>query len=212
MWLTKMKTMAALVLAVSVASVGGFLGYRGLGTGRAGAQEAGKGPPKTASGGEKPDAPRPRRAGVGEKPAGPVGLEDARDAVELAEAEVRVKRAEVEAAHAALKFARAQFARVENLAKTGAVAAEVVDERRKEGIAREGAFLTKEAELKQAEVRLRQAQRRLDALKQQGSGLGGGGGSGKLSPEQRLLELEKQLGAMLREVRSLRRELQQKKH
>jgi beta-lactamase regulating signal transducer with metallopeptidase domain len=91
-------------------------------------------------------------------------IADAKDAVELAAAELNVKKAELRAAEVVAESARNQLARFERLRDNGTVAATELEQARTAAASAQAAVAVKQAELQQSEVRLRQAHRRLEAL------------------------------------------------
>jgi beta-lactamase regulating signal transducer with metallopeptidase domain len=93
-------------------------------------------------------------------------IEELRDEVELLEAGMRVKRAQVQAAQIVLKGAEERFALIERLDKGGTISQQEVAKAREDVSVRRADVLIKEAELREAEVRLKQAQRRLKALEE----------------------------------------------
>jgi beta-lactamase regulating signal transducer with metallopeptidase domain len=127
-----------------------------------------------------PESPPFRRAKVfpptdrAPQPEAPAGrdlaelIQKARDEVELLEAQVEVKRAQLKAAAAALEFARQNFARVQRLA--GAVSSEELRRVQAEVTRQEAEVTIKQAELRVPEVHLAQARRRLAALQRQTGG------------------------------------------
>jgi RNA polymerase sigma factor (sigma-70 family) len=138
------------------------------------------------------------RRGNGDPNRGPTAgtgraeqLEQARDDVELLEAQLAVKQAELDAA--------AQSGAVlEKAAQTGSIPQGAMAEHL-------GKAKIKAAEVKEAEVRLAQAKRRLARLSGQAEPARDGQRS---AVDQRAAELEKKLDALKKELDSLRKELQ----
>jgi hypothetical protein len=95
-------------------------------------------------------------------------LEASRDEIEVLEAQLAVKRAQVLAAQITLKDARAELERLRRLAGTrsvpGLVSPQDLDKAQTQVSLAEVQLRIKEAELKEPEVRLRQARRRLEEL------------------------------------------------
>jgi beta-lactamase regulating signal transducer with metallopeptidase domain len=89
-------------------------------------------------------------------------LEKARDEVELLEAQLAGKRAEVEEAAARLKRAAGDLKRLQRLGK--AASAEEVEAAESQVEIRQAQLSGKRAQLREAELRLKQAQRRLSRL------------------------------------------------
>jgi hypothetical protein len=81
------------------------------------------------------------------------------DAVELLKAQLDARKAEVEEAQALLQQARRQLARNEELSKRGAVGADVLDEARTQVAVEEARLHAREAQVREAAVRLKQAER-----------------------------------------------------
>jgi RNA polymerase sigma factor (sigma-70 family) len=120
--------------------------------------------------------------------------EQAKDEVELLEAQLAIKKAQLEAV-------RGTYQAAEQAVRTGAAPVS-------EAATQKGQLLIKEAEVKEAQVRLRQAQRRLARL------------SGPAAPardaqrpqlDQRATDLEKKLDALKKELDGLRKEMQEKR-
>jgi beta-lactamase regulating signal transducer with metallopeptidase domain len=111
--------------------------------------------------------PQPRVEGSrGANRAGRPGVEEARDEVELLEAGLAVKRAQLEAAHVVLKGAEDRLALISRLGDSGSISQGEIAKAREEVGTRKADVLIKQAELKEAEVRLNQARRRLKALQE----------------------------------------------
>jgi RNA polymerase sigma factor (sigma-70 family) len=118
--------------------------------------------------------------------------EQARDEVEVLEAQVGTKRAHLHAAQLGLKVARGTMGGLDPKAQI-------------EGAALAGQVEVKEAELKESEVRLAQAKRRLQKLQRSGEAPEA---PQRQKVQQRAAELEKKLEALGKELEALRRELQ----
>jgi beta-lactamase regulating signal transducer with metallopeptidase domain len=137
------------------------------------------------------------------KPATADSLQAAQEVVELLQAQVRVKRAELVAVRVSVDVAAKRRSRIKALAATKAVSADEVDEAEAE-VARQHAQLDiREAELQEAQIRLRQAERRLAGLQKASRPEAVEKPS---SHEERLLQLEKDLKKLLDQVRALERE------
>ena len=111
------------------------------------------------------DAKNPRDAGDGPPAAAPPApaVEDAQDEVELRELRLELKKAELDEARANLALAMANLARAEELAKApGAISAEELDQRRAAVASLKPQLRIKDVEVREAEIHLRQAKRRLD--------------------------------------------------
>jgi beta-lactamase regulating signal transducer with metallopeptidase domain len=146
-------------------------------------------------GGPRPVGGDMRPPGAGEAPRGgdedppapaPDGgraelIAEARDRVELAVAEVTVKRAELMAAKVILDSAQNHLARFEALRNQNTVALSEVEQARSAAVSAQANVLVKEAELQQSEVRLRMARRRLEALEGAPRGAPPGGRGAKVS-------------------------------
>jgi beta-lactamase regulating signal transducer with metallopeptidase domain len=94
--------------------------------------------------------------------AAPAPAEDARDEVELLKAQLDAKKAEVEETQALLGQARHQLKRQEELAKRGTVGEDVLEDARTQVAVQEARLRAKEAQLREAMVRLKQAERQTD--------------------------------------------------
>jgi beta-lactamase regulating signal transducer with metallopeptidase domain len=119
--------------------------------------------PQTRNPTELPAPPRvenPRKAERDSR------IEEARDEVELLEAGLAVKRAQLEAAHVVLKGAEDRLALISRLGDSGSISQGEIAKAREEVGTRKADVLIKQAELKEAEVRLNQARRRLKALQE----------------------------------------------
>jgi hypothetical protein len=130
-------------------------------------------------------------------------LQAAHEAVELLQAQVRVKRAELNAVRVSVDVAAKRRGRVKALAATNAVGAGEMEEAEAE-VARQHARLDiREAELQEAQIRLRQAERRLAGLQKSSKP---DDAKKPSSQEERLLQLEGDLKKLLDQVRALERE------
>jgi RNA polymerase sigma factor (sigma-70 family) len=122
--------------------------------------------------------------------------EEARDEMELLEAQLLARRAQLEAAQLSLEAAQ-KWMQTRPDAKTGIEVAALA-----------GQVRVKEAELKESAIRLAQARRRLARLQ--------GGAEAPQEPHgpqvgQRTAELERKLEVLKKELESLRREIQQQR-
>jgi RNA polymerase sigma factor (sigma-70 family) len=147
------------------------------------------------------DKPGRRGQPSPEQRALPAQLEQARDEVELLEAQRAVKRAQLEAAQVGIGLARMKSEQVQNLFRKGAVDQRTVTEARTALGELEAQVRVKEAELLEPEVRLKQARRRLAALEKLAAPA-----PAPTDPGQRLRALEKKLDALRLEVEALRRD------
>jgi bla regulator protein blaR1 len=91
-------------------------------------------------------------------------IEQARDEIELLEAQLRVKEADLKAAKAGLQLAQQSVATTKTLNERGAISAQDLLKAQSEVTKAEAEVIIKEAALQEPLVRLKQAQRRLDAL------------------------------------------------
>jgi outer membrane biosynthesis protein TonB len=179
--------------------------------------------------GTTPEKPRPDPKAHPEKPSGaekpkpktrapsPKGdhaeqLEQAKDEVEILKAQLDVKRAEVTEAKARLNQAGQQLKRLQALVARRGAAKEELTAAQTEVEVRAAQLKGKQAYVVEAEIRLKQAVRRLARLRKgpadrtRKSEPKSGGGKNAADP-RRLRELEKKLDALLREVNALRREI-----
>jgi multidrug resistance efflux pump len=181
MWMTKIKVVATVVLAVSAAGFGAGVvlskaAQPGAGT------NAGQAAPIAAAAKDEPaarrevtgDAPprNPSKSPKEEEEKGaerkkvPLGsLEEAQFDVDLMKAQLEAKEAELLAAKEAAERAKADLARVERLGKAAAISQAEVDAAKAQADAALAQVRIREAELRVPEVRLRQAQHRLTALR-----------------------------------------------
>ncbi len=111
-----------------------------------------------------PDAARPAAKPPRVPSAWAEELEKAREDVELLEAQLGVKRAQFEAVQLALRQAKVALERVQDSHEAGAISEKEFLRARLEVAALEAQVLVKQAELREPEVRLRHARRRLAAL------------------------------------------------
>jgi RNA polymerase sigma factor (sigma-70 family) len=223
----KMKKAAMFVLAAALLVVGGsFLTYQRA-LARARAEEEAARARAGAARGERPRGLWPRRereappaeqaeakeAGRPAAPAASTGaserrarLEDAREEVELLEAQLEVKRAQVAAAKVVLDAAGLRLARLNQLHRSAAASAEEVTKATFDQQAAKAQLAVREAEVREPAVRLKHARRRLKALED----------AARPAPTPRALkgqlrELEKKLDALRKEVGALRKELRKDK-
>jgi beta-lactamase regulating signal transducer with metallopeptidase domain len=170
-------------------------------------------PPVTAE--ERPPAEERKPETVWWSRLGRAGLaaelEKARDEVELLEVQLEVKRAQLEAAKLTLSHAADYLARITPLRQKGAgvISEKDFEEARKAVDTAKVQVVIREAELKEPEVRLKQAKRRLAAMERDAKG-------GETPPpaaadEARFRELEKKLDALIKEVEKLRKERRERK-
>src|SRR5262249_6616689 len=94
-------------------------------------------------------------------------IEAARDDVELLEAQLDIKRAEVGEVEARLKLAVRRLEKIKSLDKYRRVSRECVEQAQGEAEVVTAQLTTKKAQVREVEVRLRQAKRRLDRLQEQ---------------------------------------------
>jgi RNA polymerase sigma factor (sigma-70 family) len=125
----------------------------------------------TSSAGRPDVDPRSGARGMGgsgsapPRAATPAVEQDARDAVELIQAQVHVKKAELQGAMVDAQSAQRNVARVNALAKSRAISNEEVQAAEDKLAEKKVAVRVKEAEVHEQEVRLRQATRRLEQLR-----------------------------------------------
>jgi beta-lactamase regulating signal transducer with metallopeptidase domain len=117
-----------------------------------------------------PKVPPPVAAAPKEKPATDrerdEQIQSVRDDVELLEAQFEVKQAQIKAAKIALDRSRQRRIKVESAYRSGTVPEATLLQAQQEEANLEAELLVKEAELKEPEVRRKQAGRRLDQLLQ----------------------------------------------
>jgi beta-lactamase regulating signal transducer with metallopeptidase domain len=94
----------------------------------------------------------------------PHDVEDAKDAIELLQAQLEGKKAELLESKALVEQSRRQLARQDKLRERGAISEEEVDQLRTELTVRQARLQVKEAQIKEVEVRLGQAKRWLSRL------------------------------------------------
>jgi RNA polymerase sigma factor (sigma-70 family) len=139
------------------------------------------------------------RANAAEKDVRGAAARKARDEVELLQAQMDIRKAELVGAKAGLDLAQTEAARLQGLARKGTVEEAIVLKAQTEAARARAQVLVKEAELKAAEVALQQAMRR-----QREAEGGPGAAAAPDGREQRLKELEARLDALRREIQSLR--------
>lgn len=131
-------------------------------------------------------------------------IEEAKEAVELLQAQLEVKKVLADAAAKAAATARAQVDRIADLRKTGSISEGEFLKVQADAEARMSDARIKAAELREPEVRLKQALRRLAALER-------GAIPAKVDKDKaellRLIEMEKKFDALRKELEELRREL-----
>jgi hypothetical protein len=187
MWMTKLKVAAALVLAVSAAGFGAGIvfstaaqpgsdpsaerpvspaGDKGVGP-REIAGPAKAEPPAPP---KDPDAPEKEKKEKAAEPKAPMAsvaaLQDAEDEYELMAARLDAKRADLEAAKAAAAHAKVELSTALELRKKSSISQEEVEHYRSAAESAMAQVRIKEAELRDPEIRLRQARRRLVALRE----------------------------------------------
>jgi beta-lactamase regulating signal transducer with metallopeptidase domain len=163
-------------------------------------EEEEEGPPKP----KRPPAPAAERA---------TQIQDVQDEIELLEAKLDVKKAELVAAEKTLQGAVARLDRVKKLNATGVISAEELTRAQADVDTLEAQLLVSKAGLKEPEVRLKQGRRRLEQLQGRAEEVPA------LPPRQppadpnqaearkRLQELEKKLDALLKEMDALKKQL-----
>jgi hypothetical protein len=128
-----------------------------------------------------------------------MAAQKARDEVETLKAQLDIKRAELDAAKAGAEGAVTQAAQLKQLHKSGAAPDSLYLKAETEARAAMAQIRVKEAELRAAEVALKQAVRRQEEL---------GGAAAKAPPaldrEARLKELDARLEALRKEIQALR--------
>jgi hypothetical protein len=97
-------------------------------------------------------------------PGSPDQIQTAREEVELLEAQLDVKRAQITAAELAAAAAEKMLQRGEQLFKSHAIGDEDIDKLRFESASRKAEVQIRRAEMHEPEIRLRQARRRLKAV------------------------------------------------
>jgi beta-lactamase regulating signal transducer with metallopeptidase domain len=111
----------------------------------------------------------------------PRDVEEAKDAVELLQAQLEGKKAELLEARAMVEQAQRQVNRQERLVKQGSISAEEIEQSRTELTVRQARFRVKETQIAESEIRLRQAKRWLARL-QSGSHSSSTGSNSVLQP------------------------------
>jgi hypothetical protein len=135
--------------------------------------------------------------------AHPEQVEAAREEVELLEAQLSVKQAQVTAAKLAVEAATPPMRRAEEMFKRGAINVEDFEKSKLEVRTREMELLIRQAEVREPEIRLKQARRRLAALD----------GSAAEAPQsgagdaRRLTDMEKKIDELRRQVELIRKEM-----
>jgi beta-lactamase regulating signal transducer with metallopeptidase domain len=99
----------------------------------------------------------------------PAGLDDAKDEVELLQAQLEVKRAELQEGEARLKQAAQRLERVRQLSAKGAISEGEVAKLKDDVELAQAQLEPKRAQVREAEVRLVQAKRRLARFQQAGA-------------------------------------------
>jgi hypothetical protein len=110
----------------------------------------------------------------------PRDIDEAKDAVELMQAQLEAKKAELLEARALVEQTHRQLTRMNKLRAQGGVTEEEVERLQTELTVREARLRVKEAQIKEAEVRLRQANRWLSRLQGGAKGAGSTGTSSEL--------------------------------
>jgi beta-lactamase regulating signal transducer with metallopeptidase domain len=150
-------------------------------------------------------------------------LEQAGEEVALLGAQLQVKRAQLRAAQLSLDRARAQLKRFAKLSAGGALSEAEYAKAKDDAASAEAQLQIKEAELREPEVRLQLARRRLARLQEQAGSRPAASATpatssqplpaakpaegGLTDDRRRLLELEKKLDRLLQEVESLRKQI-----
>jgi RNA polymerase sigma factor (sigma-70 family) len=182
MWMTKIKTVAVLVLAVSAAGFGAGVVFSKTGqpgtvaeqSASAGANDDGAKPPEVGRPTDAPrTSPKPATKPVEEedktakaKEVPPASLDEAQFEVELMKAQLDAKQAELIAAKEAAERAQADLVRLDQLRKAAAISQAEVDTAKAQADAALAQVRIREAEMRVPEVRLRQARHRLNVLRQ----------------------------------------------
>jgi RNA polymerase sigma factor (sigma-70 family) len=124
-------------------------------------------PSSTSAGPNRTTTPRPGEKARSDtsSTATPATEQDARDAVEILQAQLQVKKAELQGAMVEAQSAQRNVTRVNALAKSSAISHEEVQAAEDKLARQKAAVLVKEAELNEQEVRLRQATRRLEQVR-----------------------------------------------
>ncbi len=187
MWMTKLKVAAALILAVSAAGFGAGIVFSTAAQPASGpsaeqpvspAGDKSVGPREIAGPAKAeppappkdPDAPEKEKKEKAAEPKAPMAsvaaLQDAEDEVELMAARLDAKRADLEAAKAEAAHAKVELSTALELRKKNSISQEEVEHYRSVAESTMAQVRIKEAEIRDPEIRLRQARRRLVALRE----------------------------------------------
>jgi RNA polymerase sigma factor (sigma-70 family) len=126
--------------------------------------------------------------------------EDARDAIEILEAQLRIKRAELKGEMVEMRTAQRNLAHVNNLAERNVISKDEVQIAQDRYARQQAAVQAKEAEVYEQEIRLRQAKRRLSRLPAE---KGAQRNAPPAAEGQHLKEIRKDLEQLLRKIDSL---------
>jgi RNA polymerase sigma factor (sigma-70 family) len=204
MWLSNLKCVAAVLLAMGLLAGVGLFSYRLLAespkvpsSGRVFVPpaEAPRGPLNLPSSGDL--GPSTSSAGSTEERRA-VQRQSAMEEVELLETQVKIKQAQVAAARVVLEAAGRRMSRLDALRAAARVSDEDFQRARDEVESARAQVQIREAELTEPAVRLNYAKRRLSALEPPVP-------IRKAMTEERLRELERQMEALRKEVEELRR-------
>jgi beta-lactamase regulating signal transducer with metallopeptidase domain len=154
---------------------------------------------------ELPKAPQSRTPPAAQGAERSEEIQRVRDEIELLEVQLTIKKAQILAVEQRLELARTQLARFEQLAANGAISQELVEEARKKLIDGQSQVRIQQAEAREPEVRLKQAQRRLASLEQPKRAPSAE--EPRLDDRTKLQELEKKIDALQKALESLRRDL-----
>jgi bla regulator protein blaR1 len=158
---------------------------------------------------EEEDRPKPKQppALAGERGS---QVQDLQDEIELLEAKLDVKKAELVAAEKALSAAMARLDRIKKLSATGAISMEELTRAQGDVDTLEAQLLVSKAGLKEPEVRLKQARRRLERLRGRADDVPAAPPpeeAKRAEARKRLQELERKLNDLLKEMDALKKEL-----
>jgi bla regulator protein BlaR1 len=131
-------------------------------------------------------------------------IEKLQDEIELLKIQVRIKEAHAGATKRTLEEYRKRLKNVESAYNQGAVPLDTLEQVRLAVTTHEPQFQIHEAELQEALVRLKQAERRLARLQRPAEKTDAGG---RAQQEKRLQDLEQKVENLLKEIRNLRREM-----
>ena len=152
-------------------------------------------------------------------------IENAKDEVELMEAQLAGRKGELREVELRISTAQQRYARLEKLHRTGAAPDTEVKSASDDWQLLTAQREPKQAQVKEAEIRLRQAKRRLDALQpinppptrqqvpvvEREKPKADPNLANVTEPKDRLLELESKVERLLKEIGSLRNEIREQR-